>query len=223
MAAVKAHQKNEKQLDGKLGQKVAEVDRLKSNIKEKNAQISQLKKDIRERETQVKEAKATIEELRLQLATLSKATKNKVQGAGIEKGGPVLQDSIDNIPIEMIAVKGGTFKLGGEVTLDDYSIGKYPVTQELWEAVMGNNAAHFKGKAKNPVESVNWKDIQEFIQKLNQKTGKNYRLPTEAEWEFAARGGNESKGFEYAGSDNLDKVGWYANNSNKQTHPILPP
>lgn len=123
---------------------------------------------------------------------------------------------------EMIFVKGGTFKLGNKVpvTLSDFEIGKYPVTQKLWMEIMGNNPSRFNGDDL-PVDSVSWEDCQEFLKKLNEKfPGRNYRLPTEAEWEYAARGGDSSKGFEYAGSYNLDEVGWYSGNSDSKTHPV---
>ncbi|MEO1385669.1 MAG: formylglycine-generating enzyme family protein, partial [Bacteroidota bacterium] len=90
----------------------------------------------------------------------------------------------------------------------------------LWKEIMGDNPSHFKGDLIRPVENISWEDCHVFIQKLNQKTGSNYRLPTEAEWEFAARGGNLSKGFEYAGSNTLDEVGLYKDNSNRTTHPV---
>jgi len=155
-----------------------------------------------------------------QLETTTKAAKQKERLATIKQSTSNVQDSISNITIEMIPVKGGTFTQGREVTLDDYHIGKYPVTQELWEAVMGNNPAHFKGNPKNPVEKVSWNDTQAFLKKLNQKTGKNYRLPTEAEWEFAARGGTASKGFTYAGSNDIGEVAWYSKNANNQTQAV---
>ena len=98
------------------------------------------------------------------------------------------------------------------VTISDFEIGKYPVTQKLWSDIMGSNPSYFKGDYL-PVEQVSWDDCQEFFKKLNQKTGKRYRLPTEAEWEFAARGGAFSKGFQYAGSNDLDEFGWYWENS----------
>ncbi|MEO0639734.1 MAG: SUMF1/EgtB/PvdO family nonheme iron enzyme, partial [Bacteroidota bacterium] len=122
---------------------------------------------------------------------------------------------------EMVKVEGGTFEMSDNytVTLADFEIGRYPVTQHLWIAVMGSSPSNFKGKIL-PVEGVSWEDCRVFIQKLNQKTGSNYRLPTEAEWEFAARGGNLSKGFKYAGSNTLDEVGWYKDNSNRTTHPV---
>ncbi|MDE6451174.1 MAG: SUMF1/EgtB/PvdO family nonheme iron enzyme, partial [Odoribacter sp.] len=114
--------------------------------------------------------------------------------------------------IEMVFVKGGMFMMGAAeddndarneekpahwVTLSDYYIGKYEVTQELWEKVMNNNPSHFKKGGNYPVEQVSWDDVQEFLVKLNQLTGENYVLPTEAQWEYAARGGAESKGYKY--------------------------
>ena len=92
------------------------------------------------------------------------------------------------------------------------------MTQEEWEAVMGNNPSAFKG-AKRPVQKVSWNDCQEFIRKLNAMTGKQFRLPTEAEWEFAARGGNKSRGYMYAGSDNINRIAWCGNNC-RATHEV---
>ena len=105
------------------------------------------------------------------------------------------------------------------VTLSSYYIGKTEVTQELWQAVVGSNPSYFKGNRK-PVEKVSWEDCQTFISKLNSLTGKNYRLPTEAEWEFAARGGIKSKGYKYSGSNTLGDVAWYLNNSGDTTHDV---
>ena len=135
----------------------------------------------------------------------------------------------------MVYVSGGIFTMGAtseqgseadrdekpthQVTLSSFSIGRYEVTQEEWEAVMGSNPSHFKG-AKRPVERVSWNDCQTFIRKLNAMTGKNFRLPTEAEWEFAARGGNSSRGYKYAGGNSLGSVVWYDDNSNDQTHNV---
>ena len=144
-------------------------------------------------------------------------------------------DYVLNNPPEMVYVEGGTFTMGAtseqgsdaldggkpahSVTLDGYYIGKYEVTQELWKAVMGSNPSRFKGD-NLPVENVGWDDVQEFLRKLNAMTGKNYRLPTEAEWEFAARGGNSSRGYKYSGSDNIDDVAWYYDNSGDRTHAV---
>ena len=141
-----------------------------------------------------------------------------------------------NLPdIAMVYVQGGTFTMGAtseqvedadsdekpahSVTLDGYYIGKYEVTQKLWKAVMGNNPSYFKGDDL-PVENVSWNDVQEFLRKLNAMTGKRYRLPTEAEWEFAARGGNSSRGYKYSGSNSLGSVVWYTDNSGSRTHAV---
>ena len=144
--------------------------------------------------------------------------------------------TIEGIAFKMIHVEGGTFMMGAnegdseaydwekpthQVTLSSYSIGETAVTQALWEAVMGNNPSFFKG-ADRPVEMVSWDDCQKFIRKLNEKTNRNFRLPTEAEWEFAARGGNKGKNnnYKYAGSNTIDNVAWYEGNSKNVTHPV---
>jgi len=132
-------------------------------------------------------------------------------------------------PDGFVFVKGGTFSMGSNesddekpihsVTVSDFYIGKYEVTQKEWQAVMGSNPSNFKGDDL-PVEQVRWDDVQDFIKKLNAKTGKKYRLPTEAEWEYAARGGNKSNGYIYSGSNDLGSVAWYGNNSGSKTHPV---
>lgn len=137
---------------------------------------------------------------------------------------------VNGVEFKMVAVEGSTFQMGSEdgdsdekpihqVTLSSFSIGETEVTQELWEAVMGSNPSYFKG-SKLPVERVSWNDCQTFITKLNQLTGQSFRLPTEAEWEYAARGSNQSKGFTYAGSNTLDEVAWYYSNSSSKTHDV---
>ena len=144
--------------------------------------------------------------------------------------------TVKGISFDMVYVEGGTFTMGAtseqgsdaesnekpvhQVTLSDYYIGKTEVTQELWKAVMGKNPSYFKGDLSRPVETVSWKDCQKFITKLNKLTGKRFRLPTEAEWEYAARGGNRSRGYKYAGSDNLGSVAWYDSKSGFTTHPV---
>lgn len=128
--------------------------------------------------------------------------------------------------IEMIKVTGGLFEFNGiEQQISDFSIGKYPVTQKQWEEVLEkglykSNPSYFQHDENCPVESVSWDHVQDFITILNRQTGLQYRLPSEMEWEFAARGGNLSNGYQYAGSNNLDEVGWYSKNSNRQTHPV---
>lgn len=135
------------------------------------------------------------------------------------------------VTFKMIAVEGGTFQMGSEdgffdnvkpvhqVTLSSFFIGETEVTQELWQAVMGSNPSRFKG-GKLPVEQVSWNDCQTFITKLNQLTGKTFRLPTEAEWEYAARGGNKSKGYTYSGSNTAGDVAWCWENSDGTTHEV---
>ena len=134
----------------------------------------------------------------------------------------------------MVYVPGGTFIMGAtseqgadadydekpthSVTLSSYHIGQTEVTQALWKAVMGSNPSYFKGDSR-PVAYVSWNDCQTFISRLNAKTGKQFRLPTEAEWECAARGG-QSGGSKYAGSDNISNVAWYDDNSGGETHNV---
>ena len=139
--------------------------------------------------------------------------------------------TVNGVSFQMVAVDGGTFTMGvdslalesgianadelpaHEVTLSPYSIGQTEVTQELWQAVMGSNPSSFTGNLQRPVEQVSWEDCQTFIARLNALTGKSFRLPTEAEWEYAARGGNKSGNTLYAGSDNIGEVAWYYGNS----------
>ena len=158
----------------------------------------------------------------------------KPESQPVQQPEPEPERPQHNLPeIAMVYVSGGTFTMGAtseqgsdagsdekpahSVTLSGYYIGKYEVTQELWEAVMGSNPSYFKGD-NLPVEQVSWDDVQEFLRKLNAMTGKRYRLPTEAEWEFAARGGNSSRGYKYSGSNSLGSVAWYYDNSG--THAV---
>ena len=143
---------------------------------------------------------------------------------------------------EMISIKGGTFVMGGTdmvndggpielnpltgdecphtVTVKDFSIGKYEVTQVQWKEIMGDNPSYNKSIDNNPVENVSWADVQIFIDKLNAKYSESFRLPTEQEWEFAAKGGLHSKNFRYAGSNNANEVAWWEGNSQGKPHPV---
>ena len=150
-----------------------------------------------------------------------------------------------DISYKMVFVEGGAFQMGSNdseaeadekpvhsVTLSDYYIGETEVTQGLWEAVMGTNIDQQRKKSPNSdiglvglgsdyaMYYVSWNDCQEFIEKLNQLTGKSFRLPTEAEWEYAARGGNKSRGYKYSGSNSIGDVAWYVDNSTSMTHPV---
>ena len=146
----------------------------------------------------------------------------------------ILRFVVEGVSFEMVEVRGGTFRMGAtseqdsdaldwekpvhSVTLSGYFIGKTEVTQALWKAVMGSNPSFFEGDNR-PVENVSWYDCQEFIRELNALTGQNFRLPTEAEWEFACRGGNNSRGYKFSGSNYIDNVAWYVNHVDK-THPV---
>jgi formylglycine-generating enzyme required for sulfatase activity len=107
-----------------------------------------------------------------------------------------------------------------QVKLQEFYLGKYPVTQEQYQAVMGNNPSNFQDNPKNPVENVSWDDAQEFCQKLNDKTGKKYRLPTEAEWEYACRAGTQTRFYFGDDAAKLGDYGWYHENSGSKTHPV---
>jgi formylglycine-generating enzyme required for sulfatase activity len=158
--------------------------------------------------------------------------------------------TVNGVSFNMVKLKGGSLTMNMElpltptvvlyqdstldVTLADYSIGQTEVTQALWQAVMGNNPSYFSSNEifmvekegefeddlNRPVEWVSWDDCQAFIEKLNELTGRHFRIPTEAEWEFAARGGNETHGYPYAGSDNIDDVAWCLGNTDNMTHPV---
>jgi len=164
--------------------------------------------------------------------------RERLTGSNISFEVRAMLSSLNDFGIEMVYVKGGTFTMGctseqgnecdddekptHQVTLSDFYIGKYEVTQKQWRDVMGTDPPElrFKGCDDCPVERVSWNDIQDFIKKLNQKTGKKYRLPTEAEWEYAARGGSQNRGYKYAGSNNIGEVAWYDGNSSSKTHAV---
>jgi len=126
------------------------------------------------------------------------------------------------VEIEMINIPAGSFNVGSaeqSVHIHALKIMKYEVTQALWKSVMGSNPSHFKGDNR-PVENVSWFDAQHFIELLNRKTGKSYRLPSETEWEYALRAGSSSK-WSWGDSESMAwKYAWYDANSDKQTHPV---
>ncbi len=144
--------------------------------------------------------------------------------------------TVNGVTFKMVAVEGGTFTMGAtseqgsdalddekpahQVTLSDYWIGETEVTESLWKAVMGCNPSYFNIGDNYPVEAVSWEDCQTFINKLNSLTGETFRLPTEAEWEFAARGGTMSRGYKYSGSNTVDDVAWYTFNIGTSKYPV---
>ena len=138
--------------------------------------------------------------------------------------------TVNGVTFEMVKVDGGTFSMGSYAgnsneqpvhseTVGTFYIGKTEVTQKLWAAVMGTNPSKFRGE-NLPVEMVSWFDCQEFVDRLSRITGRIFRLPTEAEWEYAARGGNKSRNYTYSGSNDLYRVAWYTENSGRMTHPV---
>ena len=183
-------------------------------------------------------------QLWLILALLLTSTFVEAQGSGTSKdsspkaGGPVVTVKVaDGVTLEMVRVEGGSFTMGcnttpkgvkltyalarpeHKVTVDGFYIGRYEVTQGLWKAVMGENPSKFKGDSL-PVECVSWEDAQRFVMLLSQMTGKRFRLPTEAEWEFAARGGAQKLPFAGCERSQLDLYCWYCANSEGGPHPV---
>ena len=169
-------------------------------------------------------------------STASTSDTNVLSSSSSSPSGNTITIPVKNgISIEMVKVEAGSFNMGAtpemqapyevekpvhRVTLtNNYYIGKYEVTQALWQAVMGSNPSYFKGDDL-PVEQVSWNDCQDFISKLNAMTGKRFRLPSEAEWEYAARGGKKSRGYQYSGSNTLGDVAWYEGNSGSKTHAV---
>lgn len=149
----------------------------------------------------------------------------------------MVEYAVNGVTFKMVKVEGGTFTMGAteeedadyqvfkgspkhQVTLSKYWIGQTEVTQELWAAVMGSNPSTDQSNLQYPVNSISWEDCATFISQLNQLTGKQFRLPTEAEWEYAAKGGAKSMGYVYSGSDNLDEVAWFSTNSESRLHQV---
>ncbi len=206
---------------------------------------SQKKKDVDARQKEVDEALKAVEEAAAKVeeaaAKVGKAAAKVGETAKTLDAAAKTTDSdisqtftVNGVSFKMIHVGAGTFMMGAtseqgnaesdekpahRVTLSDYYIGETEVTQALWRAVMGSNPSYFKGD-NLPVEQVSWDDCQTFIRKLNAATGKNFRLPTEAEWEFAARGGNKSRHTKYEGGSDLSSVAWSSDNSGRKTHPV---
>ena len=169
-------------------------------------------------------------------STTSASSTNALSSSGSSQSGNTLTIPVKNgINIEMVKVEAGSFNMGATPEMQDpdtdekpvhrvtltnnYYIGKYEVTQALWKIVMGSNPSNSKGD-NLPVEQVSWNDCQDFISKLNAMTGKRFRLPSEAEWEYAARGGNKSRGYQYSGSNTIGDVAWYDGNNSSMTHAV---
>ena len=184
----------------------------------------------------------------LMVSALSTVAQNPAQKTAVDTPFAEFSNILTNncevkvgeVSFNMVCVQGGTFIMGKtidqmyrsssdeepahRVAVSSFLIGQTEVTQELWEAVMGKNPSGFTGELQQPVENVSWDDCQKFISKLNEASGQNFRLPTEAEWEYAARGGIHSQGYLYAGGNNINEVGWYWDNCSvngvRRTHTV---
>jgi len=213
----------------------SEADRIRRIAKER-LEAEKRKRDAEEKakaEEEARERKKREEEAAIQaeIERLKEEEKRNV----FREEKDAIYFRINGKEYKMVKVEGGTFDMKEKVpsgflglsskevvqrtTLSTYYIGETQVTQALWKAVMGKNPSRFKGD-NLPVECVSWDDCQTFISNLNSLTGKRFRLPTEAEWEFAARGGNKSNHTQYSGSNNLDEVAWCERNSGGKTHPV---
>ena len=160
----------------------------------------------------------------------------RATSASVTRSGDNMVLSVGGVTYTLVYVDGGTFTMGAtreqgsdaesnenpshSVTLSSYHIGETEVTQALWQAVMGSNPSKFTGDSRRPVEQVSWEDCQRFLSRLNSLTGQEFHLPTEAQWEYAARGGSMSRGYKYSGSNDVGSVAWYDDNSSSTTHPV---
>ena len=160
----------------------------------------------------------------------------KPQPRAQAKRPAAVANPLKKLAADMVYVEGGTFTMGAaaaedywnaenakpahQVTVRSFYICRYETTQALWQKVMGHNPSEQKLGGNHPVENITWNDIQAFIQKLNALTGKHYRLPSEAEWEYAARGGRKSGGYRYSGSNQIDDVAWYSDNTHDRHKPV---
>ncbi|MBQ0031159.1 MAG: formylglycine-generating enzyme family protein [Bacteroidales bacterium] len=182
----------------KLEAEKAALDKLKAETEKAKAELAaaeKMKAELEKAKAEAEKAKAAAEKAQAEASATAEAGTSK-------KKDPFFAD--------MVKVEG---------TFTDFYISKYQVTQAQWFAVMGNNPSKFQSN-NCPVEMVSWEDCQLFLKKLNELTGKKYRLPTSGEWQFAASGGQKSKNFKYAGSNDINEVAWYGENSGGTPHPV---
>ncbi|CAK8718780.1 MAG: Formylglycine-generating enzyme, required for sulfatase activity, contains SUMF1/FGE domain [Candidatus Electronema aureum] len=192
------------------------------------AEAEAAKAEAEQAKTEAAEAKAQAAELERKLAEIASAEMKAEEEAATRKQGDITVD--DFTGMKLAYVPGGCFNMGSppneegrgedegpvhKVCVDSFWMGQFEVTQGQWEKIMGANPSKFKKGGNYPVENVSWNDAQGFVKKLNSRTGKNYRLPTEAEWEYACRADGSGK---YCGGDEIDAVAWHAKNSGKATH-----
>lgn len=215
-----------------------DLKKLQDDLKEKEDNRQSLETSNQEAQKEIKSLQDTIKNLHDTIDSLDVELKK----LKLSSDSKEVMSSVDRITVpgtsvafNMVRVVGGTFMMGAkeddkdalgsekpahQVTLSDYWIGETQVTQDLWEVVMGFNPSDHTGDLNLPVETVSWNDCQRFIEKLNDLTGKSFYLPTEAQWEFAACGGNKSKGYRYAGGNDIHEIAWFGDNSRRKTHPV---
>lgn len=236
-------QEEEKKRQEKIADTESKIAALESQRIERKKVVFQKEQELKLAQVDLEECEAKIKKLQSKLEELREPNKKVAEEKAkqlaekkrLEEATQAVKTfSVGGVSFNMIRVEGGRFQMGASekdtdaysyekpqhwVNLSDYYMGETVVTQALWKAVMGTNPSWFKGD-NNPVEKVSWNDCLEFIKKLNEKTGQTFRLPTEAEWEYAARGGNKSKGYKYAGSSHAEDVAWFEDNSGVKTHPV---
>lgn len=198
----------------KLQAEKAELDRLKAEADKAKAELAaveKMKAELEKAKAEAEKAKADAEKAKAEAAKsadeLAKLASSMPKEAPKRKPNP-------NDPFDELMVK-----VEGDGKIADFYICKFQVTQAQWKAVMGNNPSEFQGD-DNPVDNVSWLDCRKFIDKLNELTGKEYRLPKREEWYYAAKGGKMSKKYTYPGSDDLYEVAWYTDNCDRKTHPV---
>ena len=206
------------------------LDQLQTALQTNSLQLPNLSQTLQPLPNNIPAVEALIVQKKTELLRLEQHLKH-LQTAALPPD--TYTENALGLNLKMKHIQGGTFLMGSPeseadrrdnelqhlVTLSDFYIGVYEVTQAQWVAIMGNNPSEFEGDTL-PVEMVSWDEAVKFCYRLSDLTGKTYRLPTEAEWEYAARGGKHSKGYKYAGSNNIDDVAWYWNNNRYGTHPV---
>ena len=226
-----ALRKSNEAAERKIDKLQKEINRNKDQEEKNRNDRSVLEKSKQEAQQEIENLREKIDSLEAELEKLRTSSESKEMISQIE----TITIPGTDVSFNMVHVEGGTFMMGADdidnyayvdekpvhqVTLSDFYIGETQVTQALWQAVMGNNPSYFKGDLNLPVEMVSWNDCKNFIRKLNELTGKKFRLPTEAQWEFAARGGNKTNGFLCSGGNDIDDLAWYDRNSDNKTHPV---
>ena len=209
---------------------------IETEIAAIKSQVAECKKVVQQKEEELKLALADLDAYEEKIKKLEELRDSHIRKTMAEGDlhTAIKVFNINGATFNMVRVEGGTFLMGSidhnsdadidekpqhQVALSDFYIGETLVTQTLWQAVMDCNHSYFTGK-NLPVDNVSWDDCQEFLKRLSQEMGLVFRLPTEAEWEYAARGGKKSRGYMYAGSNNINDVAWFNDNNGEKTHPI---